>query len=170
MKATHYIVIFSFSIFLAVLGFFFYFDLINLSIRQFTNVSFGVPGTGSTEAPLTFALSFLSISVMFILVNWVSQIRNVSQIFLFYLLTMVFGVLFWYFRLEYFKGLTEDILQQGIPSSKLHVAVSHVQLEIFCWLGFGVGALISLIWLRITNKKFRKMRIQENNLLDNFES
>ncbi|MFT4662678.1 MAG: hypothetical protein ACI8XB_002971 [Patiriisocius sp.] len=125
----------------------------DLSMRQFENVSFMVIGLGPMGSPLTLIGAVASIPILYFVVNRIVGLKNMAQTLIFYSITLLSGILFWWIRLSYLKSVTEHS-DLGTNMSN-NIVVDKLNFETYFWFGIVLGAVLCLVTFRIVNQKYR---------------
>ena len=151
MKRIQLFTVILVSLLLIALAFFFHHQLMLYSIQQFTTISFQSTTMGPAGSPLTLMLAAALIPLLYFVANRLVGIRNRGQAFLFIGLMVGFGILGWWLRLQYFKGLIMGYYTSpGIDNT---VGVVKLQVERYCLVGVVVGAAIGMVLLMLLNRK-----------------
>lgn len=138
------------------------------SLMQIKNTSFVSYGLDSGGNPLLFTGALLAVLPFYFIVNKFAGIRNMLFAFLFLVITYSFGYLFYWMRLHYFIGLTEEFRTGNRIQNS--IAVNSFQFETYFTFGLLTGILVSLFLFRfLQRKKVIKSSLkanQNNELID----
>jgi hypothetical protein len=117
---------------------------------QFNDVSFIAVGLGPMGSPLTLHLAVLTLPIFYLITKRISDVKGINQTFIFFGITILSGIGFWLLRLYYLKGITENYrISTAIENT---ISISKLKFELFCWLGFLVGAILSILLFKYLNK------------------
>ena len=150
MKIAQHIFVSVLVLFISLLGFIFHHRWMWHSMMQIKNTSFISLSLDSYGSPLLFAGALLAVLPLYFMVNRLTAIRNMMAALLFLVITYSFGYLFYWLRLQYFIGLTEEY-QPGnhIQNS---IGVNSFQFELYVIFGLLTGFLISLLFFRFLKR------------------
>jgi hypothetical protein len=168
MKAAQSTFVIVISILLIILSFVFRNSFMALSYSQFENVTFLATEMTIGGEPLTLLGAIASIPALYFLLKRIVGIKNLSQTFLFCVITLSSGVLFWCLRLIYIRAeINSYELGFGIGRS---IAVHELKFQTYFWYGIVLGGIICFLLYLFVNKKYRlnsaELRKQNPDLLD----
>lgn len=119
MKTLKLLFVIIISLSLVVLSFLLHNTLIELLIIQLKGVIVLTNRVGYSGGPLMLAGAVLTIALIYLILNYFVQFRNLFQVFVLYLTTLLFGILFTWLRIKYLSSLVEGF-KYAVRHSKFH--------------------------------------------------
>lgn len=167
MKIAQHIIISFLVLLVAIGGHIYHFRLMWHSMMHIKNTSFISYGFEPYGNPLFFTGALISVLLLYFILNRLIKIPNIIFALLFLIITYLFGVFFWWIRLQYLKGISENYpIKSGIRNS---IAVNSFQFEFYFMLGIVIGFLICLVLFPFLFRKIKSLgkSKQTNELIDN---